>query len=327
MSMRAKVGIQGSWSVDVQAWISNAAWLPSQHSVAARSATRWSFGARSSRSRKPVSRQIVSQRGGGRRDVLLPEARCGGAVREALEVERPVREVREHDGRDAREVVDEVPLGHGRLVDPVPGREEDLVEVGEPEVLARDPPWSVGAHRGQGGELRLRDDPGRVQAPAPGGAGAAACGALRPASAVAPASRSAVAGSIAFSRTTSRGSRPASRPLNEPCRTFPSRDQPPSAARITSSGRTQRTPARSPPQRPLVVRRRRRVERGRIGLQRLQRLTEPPPRPRVEAGADLAGEPQPLAFVHPDHERPELRRGPLPGRPAADHQLLLRAAP
>ncbi len=63
MSMSAKVGVQGSSTVEVQAWISNDAWLPSQHRDAARSATRWSLAARSSRSRKPVSCQIVSHFG------------------------------------------------------------------------------------------------------------------------------------------------------------------------------------------------------------------------------------------------------------------------
>ena len=40
-----------------------AAWLPSQHSVATRSATRWSFASRSSRSSTPVSCQRVSHVG------------------------------------------------------------------------------------------------------------------------------------------------------------------------------------------------------------------------------------------------------------------------
>ena len=91
MSISANVGVQGSSSVEVQAWISKAAWLPSQHRVAARSATRWSFGARSSRSRKPVSCQIVSHRGADDGMSFCQKPGRAGPVGEALEVERAVR--------------------------------------------------------------------------------------------------------------------------------------------------------------------------------------------------------------------------------------------
>ncbi len=96
------------------------------------------------------------------RDVLLPEARGARAVREPLQVERPVREVREHRRGDAGEVADEVALGLRRLVDPVARREQDLVEVGQLELLARDGPGSLGLHRRQRAELRVRDEPGGI---------------------------------------------------------------------------------------------------------------------------------------------------------------------
>ena len=51
----------------------------------------------------------------GRRDVLLPEAGRAGAVRETLEVERPIREVRQHRRRDPGEVADELALRDRRV--------------------------------------------------------------------------------------------------------------------------------------------------------------------------------------------------------------------
>ena len=66
----------------------------------------------------------------------------------------------------------------------------------------------------------------------------------------ASASATARADETASSRMTDCGSRPASTPLNDVCRTCPSRVQPPSSARMTSSGRIQVMPFRSPPQRP-----------------------------------------------------------------------------
>ncbi len=104
MSISANVGVHGSSVVEVQAWISNDAWLPSQHSVAARSATRWSFAARSSRSRKPVSCQIVSHLGADDGMSFCQNPGARGAVGEPLEVQRPVGEVRQHRRRDPREV-------------------------------------------------------------------------------------------------------------------------------------------------------------------------------------------------------------------------------
>ena len=140
MSISANVGVHGSSVVEVQAWISNDAWLPSQHSVAARSATRWSFAARSSRSRNPVSCQIVSHLGaddgmsfcqnpgaaapfGNRWRFSGRSARCGSI-----------------DGAIRAKYADEVALGEGGLVDAVTRREQHLVEVRELELLAGDAP-------------------------------------------------------------------------------------------------------------------------------------------------------------------------------------------
>ena len=64
------------------------------------------------------------------------------------------------------------------------------------------------------------------------------------------ASRIASAVATADSRTTLVGSRSSSKPLNAAWRTIPSRDQPPSSARITISGFTHRTSRSSPPHRP-----------------------------------------------------------------------------
>src|SRR6478752_3710107 len=55
----------------------------------------------------------------------------------------------------------------------------------------------------------------------------------------ASAALTAVVVATASSRATVDGSRPASTPLNAAWRTIPSRDHPPSSARITSSGLTQ----------------------------------------------------------------------------------------
>ena len=97
-----------------------------------------------------------------RRDVLLPEALRCGAVREALQVERPIGEVRQHRRGDAREVGDEVALGQGGLVDAVAGREQHLVEVGDLQLLPGDAPQALGLHRAQRVELGLGHDPGRI---------------------------------------------------------------------------------------------------------------------------------------------------------------------
>jgi hypothetical protein len=45
------------------------------------------------------------------RQVLLPEAWPPDAIREAVQVERPVGEVRQHRRGDAREVADQLALG------------------------------------------------------------------------------------------------------------------------------------------------------------------------------------------------------------------------
>src|SRR5262249_8759328 len=61
------------------------------------------------------------------RAALLEEARRVDAVGVAAERQRPAFEVRQHDRRDARVVVDDLALGEAVV------RVEDLVEVGEAE--------------------------------------------------------------------------------------------------------------------------------------------------------------------------------------------------
>ena len=58
--MSANVGVIGSSMRDVQAWISNEVWLPSQHSAPTRSAMRCSLASRSS---TPTSFQRRSHAG------------------------------------------------------------------------------------------------------------------------------------------------------------------------------------------------------------------------------------------------------------------------
>ena len=119
------------------------------------------------------------------------------------------------------------------------------------------------------------------------------------------------------SRTTLlAGLPPSSKPLNAAWRTIPSRVQPPSSARITISGLTQTTRQLAAPA-PLVVLRRRRIERRVLDLQPGEPLTQRLARLRVEARADLAGEVELLllavALVVADHERAEvLRARPRP---------------
>ena len=87
---------------------------------------------------------------------------CAGPVGEALQVERAIGQVREHHRCDAREVGDQLALGHGCLVHAVTRREQDLVEVREPQVLARDVPRALGPEAGERVQLRVGDEPGGV---------------------------------------------------------------------------------------------------------------------------------------------------------------------
>ncbi len=215
------------------------------------------------------------RRGAG--DVLLPEPRRVRAVREALHVERSLLEVRQHRRGDLGEVADEVPL-HDRLV-AVPRREDDLVEVRDLQLEPADLPDAVLGHRLERGELFGSRLPGELLlrrgllraaskrlslparrgpsfrasspsacAPVFDGMAASSSGSGTAASAASTAAEVA----MACSRTTSVGGLPpSSRPLKAAWRTMPSRVQPPSSARITSSGRVQTTCLSSPPQRPL----------------------------------------------------------------------------
>src|SRR6185369_18063792 len=68
----------------------------------------------------------------------------------------------------------------------------------------------------------------------------------------------------------------------------------------------------------------RRIERRGVGRERLHYGEQPLPRRRGEPRAHLAGEPELAVLVHPDRDRAEIASVPLPRRPAADDQLLLR---
>ena len=125
---------------EVQAWISKAAWLPSQQSVATsvgdQVIVRRRARRRRSRARSGATAAALV------RDVLLPEAGFRGAVREPVQVERAVGEMRQHRRGDECEVADEVAL-RDRFRVVVTGVEQDLVEVRELELVATDLPRAL----------------------------------------------------------------------------------------------------------------------------------------------------------------------------------------
>ena len=180
----------------------------------------------------------------GRTQVLLPEPGRAGAVREALEVERPVDEVGQHRRGDPREVADQLALDHRPVIGRCRGgREEHLVEVGELQLDSTDRPGPVLAEPlerrqllgGGRGPLRpargLRSRPGRPTArprcrgarlfdfavvePVRFFAVAMAGASSSPSSSPTSRSASAPATELATgdSRTTDAGSRPSSIPL------------------------------------------------------------------------------------------------------------------
>src|SRR4029079_1222143 len=74
-------------------------------------------------------------------DVLLPEAGRAGAVRESMQVEGPVPEMRQHRRRDRGVEADQLTLRDRRLgvsIRPGPTGEERLVEVRQLQVAATD---------------------------------------------------------------------------------------------------------------------------------------------------------------------------------------------
>ena len=90
-----------------------------------------------------------------RRQVLLPEARAARAVGEAMEVERPIGEVRQEDRPDPPEIGDEVAFGDRFLVGVRRGGEKDLVEVRELQLTATDVPDAFLAEPLEDGKLIL----------------------------------------------------------------------------------------------------------------------------------------------------------------------------
>ena len=237
---------------------------------------RWSLASRSARPSTPVSCQRVSHVGAVSGMSFCQKPGRAGAVREPLEVERPVGEVGQHRRRDPREVADELALGdRRRRALARAGSKSGLVEVGQLELVGPDLPDAFLAERVEGGELGVGDAPGAGMSSARSASAFDACvgrfGRLRSRFVPSVGLRHAV---IIVGRRVSRALpprrhgprwslRPRSRagrssgrgPARGPCsaawRTTPSRVQPPSSARITSSGRTQVTAPRSPPQRPL----------------------------------------------------------------------------
>src|ERR1019366_4725581 len=74
-----------------------------------------------------------------------------GAGWEAVHVECAAGQVGEHDGAYLSRVANELALGHRRLAGA--GREEDLVEVGQPEFAAEDFPAAARPESAESAEL------------------------------------------------------------------------------------------------------------------------------------------------------------------------------
>ena len=170
-------GATGRASFEVQAWTSNAAWLPSQHSVATRSATRWVFGLRSSRSSTPVS---PSASASPARCPAGPSARSPGPpapLGKRWRLSGRSARCGQHRRGDPGEVADQLALRDRLLVRALERREQDLVEVRELEVVAADRPDALLAELLERRRARLRCRPrpdgrarGAVWSSAPSGA-------------------------------------------------------------------------------------------------------------------------------------------------------------
>ena len=114
-------------------------------------------------------------------------------------------------------------------------------------------------------------------------------------------------------------------PLYAAWRTMPSRDQPPSSARIDELRTDPPDAHEIAAPTALVVARWRWVERRIVLGQRPQTPEQIAPDRSGEPGPDLAGEPQLAVFIDPDGDGAEVASVAGPGGPAADHELLFRA--
>src|SRR4051794_445704 len=259
---------------------------------------------------------------GGRGDVLLPEALARGAIRIAMEVERPVCEVREHGRRDPGEVTDELALRDRRVA-----IEDDLVEGRQLDVVFADLPDAFVAEGVQGRELGVRGLPGVCVARR--GGGAVAFRALRGHFVLRwwrcgfglPDGRGECDRSLAThcGRITvaldALESRLANHAVARPATELGADDElwpdPGHSAEVAA-------PA------PAVVLGRGRVEWRIVDLEGPQRVEhrpagragEPPPHPSTE--------PELAVLVDADDERAEVPGVATPRGPAADHELLFR---
>ena len=123
---------------------------------------------RSSRSRNPVSCQIVSHFGALDGMSFCQKPGCPAPFGKRWRLSGRSTRCGSIAGRDPREVGDELALRGRRLVDAVTRREQHLVEVGELELLAADVPGPLALERGERLELRVGHEPRRVD----GGRGA-----------------------------------------------------------------------------------------------------------------------------------------------------------
>ena len=145
-SMQTHVGRSGAATPAVHGCSSTAPSLASQASAAAESGTRCSA--------PPSSRQRLSHDGARFGTVVRQVPGVVDAVRELAAVDRPSGEVGEHRRRHRRVVADEVALRQ-RLAAAAAG-EDDLVEVGEVQLVLAERPPPGPAEVVQGGQLVVR---------------------------------------------------------------------------------------------------------------------------------------------------------------------------
>ncbi len=292
---------------------------------------RCSLALRSVRPSTPVSCQRVSHLGEVSGRFFCQKPGRAGAVREALEVERPVGEVRQHRRGDAGEVADQLALGDGSRgrgggggrggrAGAGPRLEQRLVQVRELQLVTTDLPGAFLAEGIERGEFGVGGARERGRGGRGGGGGLGHRGSF-----------------LRFGGTDrcGRGDRGlASDALGVTPRLDPLVGR---LAHVALAGPAAdlgpdhelRPYPRDPdevtaPSTPVVLRWGR-VERRVLLGQRHQGSEEVLADAGREAAADLARESQLAVFVDTDGECPKIARIATPRGPATDHELLLRA--
>ena len=226
--------------------------------------------------------------------VLLPEPLLLDPVRVALDGEAVAVEVRDQRRRDLHVVAEQVALRD--RVPAVPGGEEHLVEVRDPDLPPADGPGALLLERVEGGDLviGLGHDPGSMGTLGllgrPGGGDG-------PLAAHVPR---------VLVRLEALVRRLAQQPVRGPLGELDADDQP-----------------RLDPARTLQARRG--IERRVGSLDLLELRAQLAPGAGVEPAADLAGVHPAVAAANGEDERAEVHGAPLPRQPADDDDLLLEA--